>query len=415
MVAYKYVLKLFNYPKRSRARQDTILHLNILLNNCFRDYHEEPMPFDSHENGFPKLSQLSQSLRNVDVLDRRLINTNDHTVLTDDRVTKDMLSFKSLARYFIGSPKMQQALANNSKGRFPFFCKPSERVPVTITSLTEVCNFLNISAQHKKLVRLAICPQVTQYQIWTGALEELLTELKTELDVRIHQSPSNEIKMAQQIVSTCLEFLNVATSYDLETASWMRLSPKRIGSSPETHSWGEVGEMFGDLISCLKFESELVSHLTRLEAMKEGLFQIKDLLIDKSIGYRESQFQESLLQKKLTKSLGHSSRCLFILLLYYLYGSISAVDLDLCGGFCEAERKNNFYLYMGKILTSNDEKMVMNGLRQLNKALGLFEFVWKTTGVKGAMELQGHLWSVGAEERFLSYRGHKFFVHGIIP
>ncbi|KAG9147091.1 hypothetical protein Leryth_005329 [Lithospermum erythrorhizon] len=44
---------------------------------------------------------------------------------------------------------------------------------------------------------------------------------------------------------------------------------------------------------------------------------------------------------------------------------------------------------MGKILTSTDEKMVQNGVKQLDKALKLFKFVWETAGMKGDLEKIG--------------------------
>ena len=87
--------------------------------------------------------------------------------------------------------------------------------------------------------------------------------------------------------------------------------------------------------------------------------------------------------------------------------------MDLCGSIYGSGSENRFTLCMGKILTSNEEKMVWSGVKQLDRALGLFKFVWETAGMKGILELQGHLWCVGPEERLITYRGNSFFIHGI--
>ncbi|GAV62529.1 hypothetical protein CFOL_v3_06052 [Cephalotus follicularis] len=87
------------------------------------------------------------------------------------------------------------------------------------------------------------------------------------------------------------------------------------------------------------------------------------------------------------------------------------VKVDLRGGPCGGESK--FSLCMGKILTSCEERMVGRGVNQLDRALGLFKFVWETTGMKGVLDLQGHLWCVGVKDWMLTYRGNVFFVHGI--
>lgn len=168
-----------------------------------------------------------------------------------------------------------------------------------------------------------------------------------------------------------------------------------------------------DLIICLRTEKELALHIAKLEVMKEGLSQIKDVLIDKNIGYRETRYQESLVSKKLSKTLGHSSPCLFTLLLYYLYGSVKDIEVELCGGVYGKEGGNKFCLYMGKILILDEERMVWSGVKQLDRALGLFKLVWEASGMKESLEVQGHIWCVGAETRSLTYKGNMFFVHGI--
>ncbi|KAM1424712.1 hypothetical protein ACFX1X_017404 [Malus domestica] len=87
-----------------------------------------------------------------------------------------------------------------------------------------------------------------------------------------------------------------------------------------------------NLIVWLKNERELPVSVAKLEVMKEGLSQVKDVLTPRSIGHKEVRHQESLVQKKLTKTLGHSSQCLVTLLFFYLYGHVRDIEVDVSGG-----------------------------------------------------------------------------------
>ncbi|KAK9286964.1 hypothetical protein L1049_015372 [Liquidambar formosana] len=376
-----------------------------------------------YEKAFSKITKLTHSLKNVDLIAGRLVNTDDFSTIIDDNIEHKMHTFKSLVRTFLGSPSVQEALKKNVEAAFaagkcrPLGCfsKSNEREPMTVNSLTKVCNFLNISAQQRKIVRFTICPQVTQHRIWMGALEEILSELNTEMDSLNCQASSKGIKIGQQIVFSCLKFLaDTANSYDPHSTSWMRLKPTRFDDSPTSHKWEDVLEMFNDLIKCLRSEKGLQFHVMKLEVMKEGLSQIKDVFVDKNTAYKEARYQESLVQKKLSKTLGHSSKCLFTLLMYYLYGSVRDIEVDICGGVYGGGSGDRACLCMGRILISDEEKMVWSGVKQLDRALGLFKFVWETAGMTGVLELQGHLWCAGAEDRTLTYRGNLFFIHGVI-
>nr|XP_009602289.1 uncharacterized protein LOC104097431 [Nicotiana tomentosiformis]XP_009602296.1 uncharacterized protein LOC104097431 [Nicotiana tomentosiformis]XP_018626727.1 uncharacterized protein LOC104097431 [Nicotiana tomentosiformis]XP_033512398.1 uncharacterized protein LOC104097431 [Nicotiana tomentosiformis]XP_033512405.1 uncharacterized protein LOC104097431 [Nicotiana tomentosiformis] len=385
------------------------------------EFHEESLPSEWYEKAFSKLTKLSHLLKNVDLVDGKLVNVNDRVRVYDESLEQKMCTFKSLARTFVGCPSMQErmkknvmeALADSQYDQPVYFSKASERESITIDSLTKVSNFLNVSAQQKKLVRQSVCAQVTKYPIWTGALEEILTGLKSEIDFLNSRCPSKEIKMAQQIVATCQKFLESATSYDPESTSWMRLAPAKGAESPTSHKWEDVLEMFLDLINCLCEETKLTSEVKKLEVMKEGLYQIRDVLIDKSIGYKETRHQESLVRKKLSKTLGHSSRCVFTLLLYYIYGSIWDIEVEVCGGLYAIGRGDKFRLCMGKILTSNEQNILQSGVKQLSRVLGLFKFVWETAGMKGDLEVQGHLWCIGAENKSFTYRNTMFLLHSI--
>lgn len=389
------------------------------LYHSLKEPQVDNLPSKWYEKEYPMLLKLTHLLKDLDLMDGKLVNINDNASVFDANLLSKMQEFKSIVRTYIGYSETQLSLKKELMTAEPeleprlLFSKACERQPMIVNSLTKVCNFLDISAQRRKVVRLSITPQVTQHQIWAGAIEETLKALKSDMDVLNQRGIGKVGNIGQQVVVTCLKFLDAATSYDPESTSWMRPAPSKVITSPASQKWEDVLEMFNDLISCLRNEKELAFHLTKLEVMKEGLSQIKDVLIDKNIGYRETRYQESLVSKKLSKTLGHSSPCLFTLLLYYLYGSVKDIEVELCGGVNCNEGGNKFCLYMGKILILDEERMVWSGVKQLDRALGLFKLVWEMSGMKESLEVQGHLWCVGAETRSLTYKGNMFFVHGI--
>ncbi|ONK59531.1 uncharacterized protein A4U43_C08F7380 [Asparagus officinalis] len=220
--------------------------------------------------------------------------------------------------------------------------------------------------------------------------------------------------MGKQIISSCMKFFrDVDTISSSDSPSWMKPPPlNRVEKPVAPRTWEEVVEMFVDLTKCLEREEKLATRVLKLEAMKEGLYQIRDITIERDVSYKEVRRQDCLVQRKLSKSLGHSSRCLFTLLLYYLHGSVEDVVFEVHGGV-RVDDHGRFCLYIGKILSCRDEGMVMNGVKQLSKALGVFKFVWESAGMVGVLKLRGHLWCVGGEERIIAYRGNEFYVHGI--
>ncbi|KAM1089368.1 hypothetical protein ACFX19_017353 [Malus domestica] len=119
------------------AKRNRALHLNAMLYHCSEEFREETLPPEWNQMAFPKLTKLTQLLKNVDLIDGRLVNIDGGSITIDDRVAHKMLSFKSLARIFIGAPLVQKALQNNvaalSGGRIcnPYVCfgTPSEREP----------------------------------------------------------------------------------------------------------------------------------------------------------------------------------------------------------------------------------------------------------------------------------------------
>ncbi|KAG9440695.1 hypothetical protein H6P81_020860 [Aristolochia fimbriata] len=345
-----------------------------------------------YQKGYQELVNLTEILKNVSLTNGRLLNMEDDSIIKDERISRDLQAFKSLARVLIASPSMQKAISG------PCFGKPEERESMVLNSLTRVSDFLNVTAQQRKEVRLTICPQVTQHHIWRGALEEVLKNLRSEIGVLQCHSSTHTLQMGEQIVCSCLQFLaNVTQSSDPDSPSWMKLGTQKKADDLPPRKWGDLLEMFYDLMKCLRREKRLVHHVMKLESMKEGLYQIKEVPADKDAGYKESRHQEHLVKKKLSQQLGHSSKCLFTLLLYYLYGSVTDIEVDLCGAIHGKGR--TFHLWIGQILTSDNEKMVCSGIKHLNQALKLFKFVWESAGVKGTLALEGHLWAVNAEER----------------
>ncbi|XP_038896889.1 uncharacterized protein LOC120085101 isoform X2 [Benincasa hispida] len=320
IMAYKNLQRLF-FISRLKHLNNTrfgALQSNSMLYHCAEhsSADQEVLPSEWYENAFRKIKKLSCSLKNVDLIDGRLVNVNDDSTIIDELIEQRMRTFKSLVGVLIGSPTARRRITEMAVSS-SITCQPhawfrnlSEREPMIVDSLTKISNFLNVSAQQRKLVRHTICPQVTQHHIWTGALDHMLKELNLELVPLSRQSTNKGIKMGHQIVSSCLKFLDDATNSNAHFTSWMRPAPLRaaVVDSSAPPRWEDMLEMFTDLIDCLKEEKCLVHYVTKLKVMKEGLSQIKDVLTDKSIGYKEASHQESLVQKKLSKTLGHSSR-----------------------------------------------------------------------------------------------------------
>ncbi|XP_014520933.1 uncharacterized protein LOC106777725 isoform X1 [Vigna radiata var. radiata] len=381
------------------------------LNSMFYHTSKDALSLQWYQNEFPKVKELTHLLANVDAVNGRLIDVKSNSTLFDDDIERDMCTFKSLVRGYVGSAFVQHKMKHvmtsfvlNAKHEsFTPFGKANEREPMVVDSLTKVSNFLSVSAQQRKLVRHKVCSQVTQHHIWTGALKEVLNGFAVDLDCLSSRGLNNDALLGGQIVHSCLNFLTETGVFsDPGSSSWMKLSSSKMFDFGDPQKWEDVLVMFNDLIECCKKETRLKLHVAKAEIMKEGLLHIRDVSVDNSVGYKEAQHQESLVRKKLSKMLGHSSRCLFTLLLYYLYGRVVDIEVDMCGGVYPNGSNDKFCLFMGRILTSDSEKMVGRGVKQLDRALGIFKFVWEMAEMKGHLDLQGHMWCVGADSRILS-------------
>lgn len=316
--------------------------------------------------------------------------------------------------------------------------------PTSLSSLTCVCDVLGVSAQRRKSVRLTVCPQVTQHHVWRGALDAVLRDLQADVAASI-DPPSPSSQMAEQIAAACTQFLSATGDDSLSSSpSWMRPAPFKKPSAPPppAKKWQEVLDMFTDLAKSLKDADDplLTAHTGKVEAMKEGLYHIRDVVVERDVvGFKEARRQDCLVQYRLSKGLGHSSRCLFTLLLFYLYGTVRDIDIHIDKCIVSSGGKggrNVLAVHAAMFLTDGDELAVRAGVKQLSRALGVFRFVWeaahndsgdgasdnskevtvkkkKTEDTKGLLELQGHLWGFGVEEKELTYRGDVFHVHQI--
>uniref|UniRef100_A0A453HKQ3 Uncharacterized protein n=1 Tax=Aegilops tauschii subsp. strangulata TaxID=200361 RepID=A0A453HKQ3_AEGTS len=135
-----------------------------------------------------------------------------------------------------------------------------------------------------------------------------------------------------------------------------------------------------------------------------------------------------MVQRNLSKNLGHSSRDLYTLLLFYLYGTVRDIEVHI-GKCLSGKEGKNVTIHAVKFLVDGDELAVRSGIKQLSRALRVFSFVWeaantdtgtsndivvkKGEGAKGVLKLQGHLWGLGVEEKTVTYRGDVFKVHQI--
>ncbi|KAM1313248.1 hypothetical protein ACFX2F_017298 [Malus domestica] len=143
---------------------------------------------------FSKLTKLTQLLKNVDLIDGRLVNIDGGSITIDDRVEHKMLTFKSLARIFIGAPLVQKALQNN----------------VAALSGGSQCESKYPHGSHN-----------TGY-----GLARLRSSWLT------HPRPFHEH----------------------DSSSWTRLAPAKVIDSSGLQKWEDVLEMFNGLIDWLKNE-----------------------------------------------------------------------------------------------------------------------------------------------------------------
>lgn len=383
------------------------------------DHERAPLSRRWFHAAYARLLRHAGSLRGVDHADGLPRHAATGFPVACPHTAARATHFDALAAEFVA------ATAASTRGH-----PPPKLKATSLSSLTCVCDLLCVSAQRRKSVRLTVCPQVTQHHVWRGALEAVIWDLQADMASLDLDTLSPASPMAEQIASACARFLSdTATS---SSPSWMRPTPfKKPGEPlPPAKKWQEVLEMFTDLARSLETADRLAGHAQKVEAMKEGLYQIRDIIIERDIAFKEARRQDCLVQRKLSKSLGHSSRCLYTLLLFYLYGTVQ--DMELHVGKCvSCKGGKSFAVHAAKFLTDDDEFAVRSCVKQLSRALNVIRFVWeaahtdcgasddngkdvvkkKSEDAKGLLDLQGHLWGFGVEETTVIYRGDVFYVH----
>jgi hypothetical protein len=126
---------------------------------------------------------------------------------------------------------------------------------------------------------------------------------------------------------------------------------------PLARKWQEVLDMFANLARNLEDGNDprLVAHTRKVEAIKEGLYQICDVVIE-----RDVEFKEARRQYRLSKSLGHS-RCLYTLLLFYLYGNVRDIEVHV-GKCIYGKGGRNVAVHAAKFPSEGDEQAVRTGI-----------------------------------------------------
>eukprot|EP01018_Ginkgo_biloba_P016235 Gb_41347 [translate_table: standard] len=381
-----------------------------------RDYHypqregreENPKLSKQHQSALSTLVTLGERLKNVYEIDGRLAKTEENFAILDVAIKDEIQEFKHLALNFLGYRLPMQASwrsGTSTVKSHTFFAEPHERASITFDSLKVICDYLKLSVQQRRLIRKTVSPQVTQYGIWKRALEEMVKEL--DIDLAVIGKSSNKMQVGKQATARCIQLLSESLS---ESSSWVKLGSGKKCHSPNSR-WGEVLESFNVISDVLRDEVGLSVNITKIESMKEGLNHIKDVQLDNEIGFQEMHQRQWLVKHKFVENLGHTSKCLFTLLLFYLFQSVRSIKVDIAGGLYEGVDDN--VLCMGEIVTSTDSKMIWRAVKHLDKALTLAKFIYETAEMRKPLRLQGHIWTLGAQENQLEYRGNTFFVHGI--
>ncbi|XP_071727508.1 uncharacterized protein [Rutidosis leptorrhynchoides] len=285
------------------------MHIDVLANHSLTE--AKPVDYESYEwceKAFSKLIKLSLLLKGLDLINGRLVNVRDKHVVNDQLLLQHMHTFKSISTIYVRYHSLQNTLSTSNTGT-SFMCvnRPIYTEHVAMDSLKKVCDFLAVSAQQRKLVRLAICTQ---------------------------------------IVVNCLRFLDDVEYYEPDSTSWMRVAPKKDADSSPNAKWYDLLEMFNDLINCLKNDHEFFVYVVKLETMKEGLSQILMFWLIRILDTRGST-----------------------------PANIRDIELGICCWFYEDVSGNNFFICVGKILTSDNENMIRHAVEQLDKALRVIKFV----------------------------------------
>ncbi|GLJ34500.1 hypothetical protein SUGI_0693810 [Cryptomeria japonica] len=393
--------------------QGQALHISSML-DCGNGYHQKGREEDLQLSEQIKcirstLGSMGERLKYFYLTDGRLAKLDDNSFVFNISAKKEMQEFKLLAKKFIGC-RLQVydpwKLKSSGSLHLPF-STPSERDSETFDSLKVVCQYLGLSVPQRRSARKIISPQVIQYDMLRGALEELVRNL--DVDLGAIDKPSNKVLAAKEASARSVQLLsqNLSTT---GSASWAKLSSYKNFHSPKS-KWGDVLESFEVILDALKDVDSLKFYVITIEGMKEGLGHIKNVQLDNNLDFKKIHHRKSYVEHKLVYNLGYTSKCLFTLLVFYLFQSIRSITVDMAGGLYGATEEIP-YVSIGEIITSADRKMLWIAVKHLDKALGLIRFISEIIGTKN-LKLEGHIWALGAQETTIDYRGNSIFVHAI--
>ncbi|CAJ1932562.1 unnamed protein product [Sphenostylis stenocarpa] len=80
------------------------------LNSMFYHSSKDAPSLQWYQNGFLKVKELTHLLGNVDEVNGRLVDIKSNSTFFDDDIEREMSTFKSLVREFVGSAIVQHKM-----------------------------------------------------------------------------------------------------------------------------------------------------------------------------------------------------------------------------------------------------------------------------------------------------------------
>ncbi|CAH1434789.1 unnamed protein product [Lactuca virosa] len=110
MKAFKHVRSHFHVPGPGPLRTKNltgVVHLNAISYHSFTESHLDPQSSEWREKALPKLIKLTPLLKNLDLINGKLVNLHDKCTVNDEFLLQSMRTFKPIATAFL----MKQALS----------------------------------------------------------------------------------------------------------------------------------------------------------------------------------------------------------------------------------------------------------------------------------------------------------------
>lgn len=82
--------------------------MSAALHHCSEHPDGETLSSEWYSKAYNKLTKLTHSMRNLDMIDGRVVDLSDNSTVYDELLEHKMHTFKVLARTFLGCPSMQQ-------------------------------------------------------------------------------------------------------------------------------------------------------------------------------------------------------------------------------------------------------------------------------------------------------------------